>query len=196
MNRTNNYNLCQFEESDRVRCTDFNEDNAKIDGALAGIRSALTEEVNARGALDAALRPKAGVQTIASFTLSREQSSAYVISTAGIDWNDWLAIFISVELVVPTGTYGDTRLYINDFQAGDLFLNSISSKPEERTAMTFMITPLYDKRNWVRVWPMTITDPTFPTRWLSLRFKDITKFKISSGGALAAGTSYTIRGIR
>ena len=33
MNRTNNYNLCQFEETDRVRRTDFNEDNAKIDGA-------------------------------------------------------------------------------------------------------------------------------------------------------------------
>lgn len=36
MNRTNNYNLCQFEETDRVQRTDFNEDNAKIDGALAG----------------------------------------------------------------------------------------------------------------------------------------------------------------
>ena len=196
MNRTNNYNLCQFEETDRVRRTDFNEDNAKIDGALAGIRSALTEEVNARGALDAALRPKAGVQTIASFTLSREQSSAYVISTAGIDWNDWLAIFISVELMVPNGTYGDTRLYINDFQAGDLPLNNINGKPEKQTPATFMITPFYDKRNWVRVWPMTVTSPTLDSRWLELRFRDITKFKISSGAALAAGTSYTIRGIR
>ena len=36
MNRTSNYNLCQFEETDRVRRTDFNEDNAKIDAALAG----------------------------------------------------------------------------------------------------------------------------------------------------------------
>ena len=37
MNRTNNYNLCQWEETDRVRRTDFNEDNAKIDAALGGM---------------------------------------------------------------------------------------------------------------------------------------------------------------
>ena len=37
MNRTNNYNLCQFEETDRVRRTDFNEDNAKIDGAVKAV---------------------------------------------------------------------------------------------------------------------------------------------------------------
>ena len=35
MNRTNNYNLCQWEETDRVQRTDFNEDNVKIDAALA-----------------------------------------------------------------------------------------------------------------------------------------------------------------
>ncbi|USF27379.1 hypothetical protein N510_002325 [Firmicutes bacterium ASF500] len=37
MNRTTNYNLCQFEENDRVRRTDFNEDNAKLDAALTGL---------------------------------------------------------------------------------------------------------------------------------------------------------------
>lgn len=34
MNRTSNYALCQWEETDRVQRTDFNEDNAKIDAAL------------------------------------------------------------------------------------------------------------------------------------------------------------------
>ena len=37
MNRTTNYNLCQFEETDRVRRTDFNEDNAKIDTAVKAV---------------------------------------------------------------------------------------------------------------------------------------------------------------
>lgn len=37
MNRTTNYNLCQFEENDRVRRTDFNEDNAKIDAAVKAV---------------------------------------------------------------------------------------------------------------------------------------------------------------
>ena len=35
MNRTANYNLCQFEAGDQVQRTDFNEDNAKIDAAIA-----------------------------------------------------------------------------------------------------------------------------------------------------------------
>ena len=37
MNRTSNYNLCQFEETDQVQRTDFNEDNAKIDAAVKAV---------------------------------------------------------------------------------------------------------------------------------------------------------------
>ena len=37
MKRTTNYNLCQWEETDRVRRTDFNEDNAKIDAAVKAV---------------------------------------------------------------------------------------------------------------------------------------------------------------
>ena len=36
-NHTTNYNLCQWEATDQVLRTDFNEDNAKIDAALATI---------------------------------------------------------------------------------------------------------------------------------------------------------------
>ena len=35
MQRTQNYNLCQWEASDRILRSDFNSDNAKIDAALA-----------------------------------------------------------------------------------------------------------------------------------------------------------------
>lgn len=42
MNRTSNYNLCQFEETDRVRRTDFNEDNAKIDAAIKAVANRVT----------------------------------------------------------------------------------------------------------------------------------------------------------
>ncbi len=41
MNRTTKYKLCQFEASDQVQRTDFNEDNAKIDAALSGHDSSL-----------------------------------------------------------------------------------------------------------------------------------------------------------
>ena len=34
MNRTSNYKLCQWEADDKIQRVDFNEDNAKIDGAI------------------------------------------------------------------------------------------------------------------------------------------------------------------
>ena len=37
MNRTTNYNLNQWEADDKIQRVDFNGDNAKIDGALAGL---------------------------------------------------------------------------------------------------------------------------------------------------------------
>lgn len=38
-NYTENYGLCQWEATDQVLRTDFNEDNAKIEAALAGLES-------------------------------------------------------------------------------------------------------------------------------------------------------------
>ena len=49
MNHTPNYNLSQWEKSDKVLMDDFNADNAKIDAALKG-------EAGARAAGDAALQ--------------------------------------------------------------------------------------------------------------------------------------------
>ena len=48
MNKTSNYQLNQWELTDRIRMEDFNGDNEKIDAALA-------EEKSARAAADAAL---------------------------------------------------------------------------------------------------------------------------------------------
>lgn len=38
-NYTENYGLCQWEATDQVLRTEFNEDNAKIDAALEGLKS-------------------------------------------------------------------------------------------------------------------------------------------------------------
>lgn len=40
-NYTSNYNLCQWEATDQVLRTDFNEDNAKVDSALKGLATQL-----------------------------------------------------------------------------------------------------------------------------------------------------------
>ena len=46
-NHTTNYNLNQWEATDKVLRTDFNEDNAKIDAALAGLAGTAAEHTAA-----------------------------------------------------------------------------------------------------------------------------------------------------
>ena len=41
-NYTGNYTLCQWEDTDQVKRTEFNEDNAKIDAALGSLASAVS----------------------------------------------------------------------------------------------------------------------------------------------------------
>ena len=48
MNRTQNYNLCQWEAADKIQRTDFNADNVKIDGALGALAARLSTRGNCR----------------------------------------------------------------------------------------------------------------------------------------------------
>ena len=45
-NHTANYDLCQWQATDPVIRTDFNEDNAKIDAALSSLETALEGKAN------------------------------------------------------------------------------------------------------------------------------------------------------
>lgn len=42
-NHTSNYQLCQWEPTDQVLRTDFNEDNAKVDSALKGLSTSIQQ---------------------------------------------------------------------------------------------------------------------------------------------------------
>ena len=46
MNRTNNYNLCQWEAEDKIQRTDFNADNAKIDQALKNLEAVAAGKID------------------------------------------------------------------------------------------------------------------------------------------------------
>ena len=45
-NQTSNYGLCQWEATDRVLHTDFNEDNQKIDTALKNLQTAVNSKAS------------------------------------------------------------------------------------------------------------------------------------------------------
>lgn len=55
MQKTENYQLCQWAASDRVLMEDFNGDNAKLEAALTGLAAADAAEQSARAAQDTAL---------------------------------------------------------------------------------------------------------------------------------------------
>ena len=59
-NYTENYGLCQWEATDQVLRTDFNEDSAKVDEALAQNAQSIEDEVNARTEAIRAINTKIG----------------------------------------------------------------------------------------------------------------------------------------
>lgn len=121
-NHTENYGLCQWEATDQVLRTDFNEDNAKIDGGLEQLRGAmerkaeqtvvdalsqtvaqkadqraLETEINARAEAVAVLSEKAGMQLIRRMTLA-EGSEKIKLDLSDVDWNRWAMVHI---LIIP-----------------------------------------------------------------------------------------------
>lgn len=68
-NKTPHYNLSQWERDDRILMEDFNEDNAKIDAALAELAAADAEETQARVAL-AGLVERKGSCSVGFFSYS------------------------------------------------------------------------------------------------------------------------------
>ena len=61
MNKTSNYQLCQWDGEDRILRTDFNEDNAKIDAALK-------QQSNSIAGINSALSGKASTSTVNSLS--------------------------------------------------------------------------------------------------------------------------------
>ena len=82
-NHTTNYQLNQWEKSDRILMADFNADNQKIDAAIAG-----------------RLGP---IQTIKSMTIDA-QSSSLLLDLSDIAWDKWSIIAIACDLGISDTT--------------------------------------------------------------------------------------------
>ena len=89
MNKTANFQLTQWEKTDRIMMEDFNRDNAAIDAALKS---------NADGvaALQTALGKKAGLQLIQTLTLAT--GSDYASAEINIDWSQWAEVYVVFQL--------------------------------------------------------------------------------------------------
>ena len=124
MNYTQNYQLNQWEASDRVLREDFNRDNQKIDAVLAEIK------------------------TQSSLTLLHEckvaQSSQEIEFPLSIDWNAWKAVHIQCEAFTAEDR---TEVYVN--LGGETILTAWGNLTNTEASPYLghaILLPLYDAR--------------------------------------------------
>ena len=103
MNKTANFQLTQWEKTDRIMMEDFNRDNAAIDAALKANADAITAETAAREAADTALGKKAGLQLIETAVFSGKGKSS--VAQLSINWQDWAIVLLQYKRPTNTGKF-------------------------------------------------------------------------------------------
>ena len=92
MNYTENYQLPQWEEADRLLRTDFNDAMTKVDTGLSVLETETTT-----------LMDRAGAHLLKTLEVS-DSTDEYPISLTEIQWDQWKAVHISVDPVTTTDT--------------------------------------------------------------------------------------------
>ena len=100
MNYTKNYQLNQWEASDRVLREDFNSDNRKIDAAIAACRAR-------------------DPQLLKSLTISND-TSQIDIDVSDIDFDRWHTVLLRLEIL------GDGEMRLCSNQSYSEFFNQFS----------------------------------------------------------------------
>ena len=103
MNKTANFQLTQWEKTDRIMMEDFNRDNAAIDAALKSNADAMASETAAREAADTALGKKAGLQLIETAVFSGKGKSS--VAQLSINWQDWAIVLLQYKRPTNTGKF-------------------------------------------------------------------------------------------
>ena len=103
VDHTTNYQLSQWETTDRILMEDFNSDNAKIDAALAAHDAALAGKADAAdlAALTqalAALEAKSTLQVIKTVTQAAD-GTTFQIDLSDVDWSQWSTVYICLDLL-------------------------------------------------------------------------------------------------
>lgn len=134
MHQTTNYQLNQWEKTDRILMADFNSDNSKLDAALKASADAATAEVVARTAADAAetaARTAADAAEIAARTAAVQaardacplvllrsvttsaDANQIDLSLAEIDWESYGDVLIYMRLQLREPSPGVNYNYEN-----------------------------------------------------------------------------------
>lgn len=184
MNKTANFQLNQWEKTDRIMMEDFNRDNAAIDTALKGNADAVAAETAAREAADTALGKKAGLQLIQTVPFPEGGSSADKPLT--IQWSDW-AIVLAVYQEPSDG-----RSYTLSFTTANAKVHPIIyNGPDVQTCAPYF--PLYDQSRPVRGLLWSAEKLSYTTTYEALTGIQL---KADTDSGSIAGAKVTFYGIR
>ena len=184
MNKTANFQLTQWEKTDRIMMEDFNRDNAAIDAALKGNAEAVAAETAAREAADTALGKKAGLQLIQTVPFPEGGSSADKPLT--IQWSDW-AIVLAVYQEPSDG-----RSYTLSFTTANAKVHPIIyDGPDVQTCALYF--PLYDQSRPVRGLLWSAEKLSYTTTYEALTGIQL---KADTDSGSIAGAKVTFYGIR
>lgn len=184
MNKTANFQLTQWEKTDRIMMEDFNRDNAAIDTALKGSADAVAAETAAREAADTALGKKAGLQLIQTVPFPEGGSSADKPLT--IQWSDW-AIVLAVYQEPSDG-----RSYTLSFTTANAKVHPIIyDGPDVQTCALYF--PLYDQSRPVRGLLWSAEKLSYTTTYETLTG---IRLKADTDSGSIAGAKVTFYGIR
>lgn len=184
MNKTANFQLTQWEKTDRIMMEDFNRDNAAIDAALKSSADAITAETAAREAADTALGKKAGLQLIQTVPFPEGGSSADKPLT--IQWSDW-AIVLAVYQEPSDG-----RSYTLSFTTANAKVHPIIyDGPDVQTCALYF--PLYDQSRPVRGLLWSAEKLSYTTTYETLTGIQL---KADTDSGSIAGAKVTFYGIR
>ena len=96
MNTTDNYQLNQWEGTDRILRTDFNKDNLKTDDAVAELRAELAAAIEA-------VRVQVEPTLLLESTVTEAARYAFV-DMSGIQWDQWREVYVEAELTADCTT--------------------------------------------------------------------------------------------
>ena len=197
-NHTTNYQLNQWEATDQVLRTDFNQDNAKLDAALAAhdtalagkasvtdleaVEEELDAETAARTALAAQLEAKTGLHLLQTTTLTGPAYSLG-LDPATVDWTQWKHLYLCLSPQLEQNTtynlvfnnHADYRLIRYGGSGFTLQLFPLNGHSPLCSGLLLFQSPA----------PFC-----FDFSWAQLTDIGIE----SSGGAFVAGTKFTVLG--
>ena len=187
MNYTENYQLPQWEENDRILMADFNEAMSKIDGAIAQVSAqpsyVLLKDEPMEGDYQFSLR----------------------IDLSDIDWNQWQAVCMDIWSFNSQG--GTALIRVNGGgkhmsmggSRSDEFATGRISPIEDETfnarPVRIYFLPMRDERNLVRAISMDHENLYFSYSGIS--FGEITSVAVATeGSAFRPGSRIAVWGLR